>query len=242
MPKININTPWLIPAATAFWAIWTWAVQHGRDRKNEHARMGALYVKPFLSACEDLQSRIYSILELEGLRSLRKRYPDGSYAEETLYLIVRCLGWMSAAGRHGPPTYIEDPEVIRLALAVRSAFATVSSAQPVGPFNFFHSEQNALGKLLMTNFDGPYGVEFDTISSYEFKKRLASPPLSDSEAVKETLEALRSADDATTLPGRDRLMAVQNHLVDLLGYIEGETGYSVFPGRRKKCGIPPPVS
>jgi len=102
--------------------------------------------------------------------------------------------------------------------------------------------QNALGKLLITRFDGPYGVEFDTISSYEFEKLLASPPLSDSEAVKETLEALRSADDATTLPGRDRLMAVQNHLVDLLGYIEGEMGYSVFPGKRKKCGIPPPVS
>jgi hypothetical protein len=33
-----------------------------------------LYVKPLLSASEDLQSRIYNILELGGLRSLRKRW------------------------------------------------------------------------------------------------------------------------------------------------------------------------
>ena len=238
MPKFNFNSPWLIPAATALWAVWTWTVKHERDRKNEHARIGALYVKPFLSACEDLQSRIYSILELEGLHSLRKRYPDGSYAEETLYLIVRCLGWMLTAGRHGPPTYIEDPVVIRHASAVRSAFANVSSTQQVGPFNFFHPEQNALVKLLMTRFDGPYGVEFDTISCYEFKQRLASPPLSDSEAVKETLGALCSADDPTTLPGRDRLMAVQNHLVELLNYVEKKMGYTLFEGERKKCGEP----
>jgi hypothetical protein len=37
-----------------------------------------------MSACEDLQSRIYNILELGGLRTLRKRYPDGAYAEEIL--------------------------------------------------------------------------------------------------------------------------------------------------------------
>jgi hypothetical protein len=238
MPKININMQWLIPLATGVWAVWTWAAGQERDRNKEHARISALYVKPLLSACEDLQSRIYSILEIGGLRTLRKRYPDGSYAEETLYLIVRYFGWMLAAERHGPSTYIEDPVVIRLTSAVCSAFATASSAQQVGPFNFFHPEQKDLGKLLLTKFDGPYGVEFDTISCHEFKKRLASPPLPDSEAVKETLEALRSADDATTLPGRDRLVEVQNHLVELLAYLEKKEGYTLFQGERKKCGTP----
>ncbi len=238
IPKININMQWLAPVATAIWAVWTWAADRERDRDKERTRIAALYVKPFLSACEDLQSRIYSILELDGLHTLRKRYPDGSYAEETLYLIIRYLGWNWAAARHGPSSYIEDPVVMRLTSAVSSALSTASSVQQVGPFNFFHAEQKDLGKLLLNRVDGPYGLEFDTISRYEFKKLLASPPLSDSEAVKETLEALRSADDAQALPGRDRLIGVQIHLVELLIYVEKKAGYTLFQGKRKKCRAP----
>jgi hypothetical protein len=236
MPRININMQWLIPVATAVWAVWTWASDLDRERRKERARISALYVNPFLSACEDLQSRIYSILELEGLPTLRRRYPDGSYAEETLYLIVRYFGWMIAVERHGP--YTEDPVVMRLMSAVGSAFATSLSPPQVGPFNFFHSEQKALGKLMMTTMEGQLGVELDALSCYEFKKRLASPPLSDSVTLKESLEALRNADDAETLPGRDRLMEVQNHLVELLAYAEKKVGYTLFQGERKKCGSP----
>ncbi len=238
MPKFNINMQWLIPLATAAWGVWTWVTDRERERNKERARISALYVNPFLSACEDLQSRIYSILELEGLPTLRRRYPDGFYAEETLYLIVRYLGWMLAAERHGPYTYTEDPVVMRLASAVGSAFATSLSPPQVGPFNFFHPEQKALGKLMMTTMEGQLGVELDALSYYEFKKRLASPPLSDSVALTESLEALRNADDAETLPGRDRLMEVQNHLVELLAYVEKKLGYTLFQGERKKCGSP----
>ena len=239
MPRININMQWLIPLATAAWAVWTWAGDRAREREKERARISALYVNPFLSACEDLQSRIYSILELGNLPILRKRYPDGSYAEETLYLIFRYFGWAVAVERHGE--YTEDPEVMRLGSAVRSAFSTASSLQQVGPFNFFHAEQKAMGKLVMTTVEGQYGVEPETISYLEFKKGLGSPPLSESESIKETLEALRSADDVKSLPGRDRLAEVQNHLVDLLSHVEGKVGYSVFDGKRKKCGTLKPL-
>jgi hypothetical protein len=181
MPRININMQWLIPLATAAWAVWTWAGDRERERKKERARISALYVNPFLSACEDLQSRIYSILELGSLSALRKRYPDGSYAEETLYLIFRYFGWAVAVERHGE--YTQDPEVMRLGSSVRSAFSTTSSSQQVGPFNFFHAEQKAMGKLVMTTIEGKHGVEPETISYHEFKKRLDSPPMSESESL-----------------------------------------------------------
>jgi hypothetical protein len=77
---------WLIPVTMGLWAIWTWSQEREQERLTRRARLAALYVNPFMSACEDLQSRIYSILELGGLRTLRKRYPDGAYAEEILYL------------------------------------------------------------------------------------------------------------------------------------------------------------
>lgn len=239
MPRININMQWLMPLATAAWAVWTWASDRERERRKERDRISALYVNPYLSACEDLQSRIYNILELGGLSLLHKRYPDGSYAEETLYLIFRYFGWAAAVERHGE--YARDPVVMRLGSAVRSAFSHASSVKQVGPFNFFHSEQKAMGKLVMITTEGQYGVEPETISYQEFKKQINAPPMSESDSLRQTLEALRRVDDADSLPGRERLAEVQNHLVDLLGYIEGKVGYSVFPGERKKCRIPTPV-
>jgi len=198
--------------------------------------MVALYVSPFLSACEDLQSRIYKILELGGLGPLRERYQDGAYAEETLYLIVRYFGWSMAVSRYGP--YTQDPEVIRLATATRRAFATSGAERDVGPFNFFLPEQKALGKIVMHNVKGEYGRELDTISFYEFKDRLATPPLSESESVKQTLEALRNARRGQDMSGRERLAEAQNHLVDLLEYLETQERYSLFSGERRKCSLP----
>ena len=32
MPKININMQWLVPVATAVWAVWTWAAGQARNR------------------------------------------------------------------------------------------------------------------------------------------------------------------------------------------------------------------
>jgi len=224
---------WLIPVAMGLWAIWSWLQEQEREREIERARLAALYVNPFLSACEDLQSRIYHILELEGLRTLQERYPDGTYAEETLYLIARYFGWAVAMQRYSP--YSQDPVVIRRVEAVRDAFATTDVEFPVGPFNFFHPEQKALGKMVMSRMEGQHGSELDTISSYEFKARLTSPPLSDSQSVRQSLEALRAARDAESLLGRQRLEKAQHHLVDLLHYLEDKEGYCLFAGERKKC-------
>lgn len=224
---------WIIPVATAAWAIWTWAHDHERERQRERARMAALYVSPFLSACEELQSRIFKILELGGLDALRKRYPNGAYAEETLYLIVRFFGWSAAVNRYGP--YTQDAEVIRLVTGCRRAFSTSSLSRPVGPFNFFIPEQKALGKVVMHSLEGEFGRELDTISFYDFQEILASPPLSESESVKQTLDVMRNAKDVTDILGRERLADAQAYLVDLLAYLEAREGYSLFAGDRKKC-------
>jgi hypothetical protein len=105
----------------------------------------------------------------------------------------------------------------------------------VGAFNFFHPEQKALGKIVMSRTQGEHGIELDTISSYKFSKRLASPALANSRSVQQSLEALRNAADAENLPGRNRLESAQHHLVDLLHYLEDREGYRLFAGERKKC-------
>ncbi len=237
---MRLPTTWLVPAATAVWAIWTWAHEQALLRDKERNRITALYVNPFLTACEDLQARIYNILELDGLGKLRERYPDGSFAEETLYLIVRFFGWSVAVNRYGP--YTQDRHVIRHMTAVRRAFATSRAGCPVGPFNFFLAEQRALGKLMMHRVDGEYGHEMDTISYYEFRDICRSPErMPDSAAVTETLEALRSAGSADGLRGAERLAEAQGRLVDLLAYLERQEGYSLFEGTRKKCATSRPL-
>lgn len=229
---------WLIPVATAAWAVWTWAHDHEKERQRKRARMAALYVSPFLSACEELQNRIYKILERGGLDALRQRYPDGAYADETLYLMVRFFGWSAAVNRYGP--YTQDAQVVGLVTSIRRAFSTSSAQRPVGPFNFFIPEQKALGKIVMHSVEGEYGNELDTISFYDFKELLASPPLSTSDAVQQTLEVLRSAEGVQDLLGRERLADAQSYIVDLLKYLEASEGYSLFAGERKKCVTPPP--
>ena len=67
------------------------------------------------------------------------------------------------------------------------------------------------------------------------------PPLSNSEAVQQSLEALRTAADDGDLPGRARLAQAQHHLVDLLRYVESKEGYRLFPGERKKALIVQPL-
>jgi len=224
---------WLVPVAMGLWAIWTWSQQREQERISDRDRLTALYVNPFLSACEDLQSRIYNILELDGLEKLQKRYPDKTYAEETLYLIVRYFGWAVVIQRYSP--YAHDQIVARLAEGVRDIFAAVDDEFPVGPFNFFHPEQKALGKIVMSRSQGQHGVELDTISSYEFEARLAIAPLSESQAVQQSLLALRDAEDGAGLVGRHRLVKAQHLLVDLLQYLEEKEQYHLFAGERKKC-------
>jgi hypothetical protein len=167
------------------------------------------------------------------LDALRSRYPDGSYVEETLYLIVRFFGWSVAISRYGP--YTQDPEVIRLTAACRRVFASTGPQRPVGPFNFFIPEQKALGKLVMHSLEGEFGRELGTISFYELKELMEKPPLAGSPALGQTLEALRSARNADDLGGRERLAEALGLLVDLLSYLEARECYNLFPGERLKC-------
>ena len=109
---------WVIPVAAAAWGIWKWSDERNQEHRKERERIAALYLNPFLSACEDLQSRIYNILVLKGPHFFQKRFPD--YGEETLYLIVRYFGWLATVLRYGP--YPHDSGMFRLSEKVRMAF------------------------------------------------------------------------------------------------------------------------
>ena len=106
----------------------------------------------------------------------------------------------------------------------------------MGPFNFFPAEQKALGKIVMHDMEGEYGRELDTIFFYEFREVINSPHrMPESLAVKQTLENLRDAKRVEDIAGQMRLVEAQNHLVDLLEYLEKKEGYNLYQGERHKC-------
>jgi hypothetical protein len=90
--------------------------------------------------------------------------------------------------------------------------------------------------MIMHTVEGEYGPEMDTISYYEFRDVVRSPHrMPHSSAVEQTLEAMSAAKTIDDIDGRERLVEVQNHLVELLDYLEEKEGYRLYVGQRKKC-------
>lgn len=216
---------------TAAWAIMKWKKQREADSERERKKLAALYVLPFLSACEELQSRLYNILVHSGLEPLRQRSADHEYAVEILHMIAQYFGWERCARRYGP--YTENGKFIKLTEAVRATFAKDLNRQ-VGEFCFFRPEQKAMAHMVMKRMSGEFGPEFETMPMYEFKQQLTSPSYGMSSCTR-AHKALCEAKTITELNDRDRLAEIQNYLVELLTYVEGREGFSLYPKQRKRA-------
>ena len=222
----------------AGWAVWKWSQDREKERQLEQKRLGALYVIPFLWACEDVQSRFYNILSKSGLVPLRARDPDGRFAEETLYLLAQYFAYEQLILRYTP--YGIDPAVLTPILQIRDAFA--SDVGGVDPWCVFRPTQRALGRLVLRSEEAEQGTAPDVISLPEFQLQLEVGQAS-ALRLEEALEVLKNAEDVSSLPPPSvgRLAAVQRHLVDLLEYLEGEMStrqkpFSLFVlGKRKRA-------
>jgi hypothetical protein len=237
----------MVAVATGVWAVFTWMAQRAKDRRTERQRIAALYDHPFLFATEELQSRLYNILELGGLGPLTDPASPHPFAEETAYLVAQYFGWERTILRHGP--YTADAEVIRLTRAIRNAFATDS----LGPeLRFFHPEQGAIGQLMMRRVQGQLGSEVEVVPFDEFRRALRppaprrglgallgcrpgpaeAPAFAEISSLRRMVDALRAVKDTKSPPGDRRLARVQAGLVELLTYLEAKEKLALFPGRR----------
>ena len=256
----------VVPAfLTIIWAVVSFTVERQTKQKEERKQLSALYVNPFLLACEELQSRIYNFLVLHGLGALRAQDPELSYAEETLYLIAQYFGWERRIFRYGP--YAQDTEVFQRTEAIRATFATnrvrISADTREGgtegtpgkggertprgsgegtpgnggvPFCFYRYQQKAIAQFILQSSEGPAGPEAETIPYLDFKQRLGE--LQDSlPSVDATIRKLKDSESASDLGPlvRGRLAEVQNHLVMLLAYLEKQEEFTLSFGERDKA-------
>ena len=230
--------------ATGIWAFVTWLARRLEARRAERRRQAALRVQSFLFSAEDLQSRLYGVLEHRDPENPR------AFAEETVYLIAQYFGWERSMLRRG--AYARDRKTVRLVKAIRDAFAT----ETLDPeMRVSRPAQAAIAELMLKRVQGHFGTELETITFLEFvaaiRPRVPAPggaaaligrPLSRGPrqaalahvaSLRKAIDTLEAATSPGAVPGAQRLARIQTRLVALLTHLEKKERVSLFDGVRR---------
>lgn len=232
--------------AAAVWSVWTWREEQQKERQLKRDQVSALIVNSYILAAEELQSRLYSILEEDELAFYKKQYPEqyeiGSpYAIEILYCLSQYFGWAQRNFRYGP--YTNDARAIEL---LRTIGETLEDRTKFSgdAFRFTTDERVSLGGLVVRRVGDVTALipTFEPITVFQFQEEINDESskhtsLFRSRAVRSTLAAIDRADRPETLEGFERLAVLQNLLVDLLTYLEGMEGFRVAVGPRKRARL-----
>jgi hypothetical protein len=224
-------------AVAGFWAVYTWRKLRSDDQRRTQDSLETLFANPMLFVTDDLQSRLYNVLDDGGLVPLSARYSDGWHAEETLYLVARYFAWEQILLRF--TRFGADPEVLGRTRAVREVLA--SDRGGLDASCMFRPVQSALGQAV-TVWRPEVGGFADTKSVVQFDEQLQDG-LAARLHLDELLLVLRNASSADELPARtrQRLADVQACLVSLLEYLEADIARSrrlpfrVGVEQRRRC-------
>ena len=231
---------------TAVFYVWTWREDQEKERNLKRSHESALFVNSFIQAIEELQSRLYGILEKDDLAYYKQEYPEhyefGSpFAVEILYRLSKYCGWGVRNYRYGP--YTNDSVVIDLVRKIGEAFESRSHF-PGDAFRFSYEERVALGGTVVRRTGDTINSIpiFESITLFQYLEEMINKSdkhrqLYQSRAVRRTLAAIDRVDQAEELEGVERLAVLQNLLVDLVNYLESREGFSVSPGKRRKARL-----
>jgi hypothetical protein len=232
--------------SAAVWSVWTWSEEQQKKRQLNRDQQSALFVNPFILAAEELQMRLYSMLQEDELEFYKKEYPEqyefGSpYAIEILYRLSQYFGWSQLINRYGP--YTNDPRVIELIRTIAETFENRSKFSG-DAFRFTIDERVSLGRVMVRragDVTAPVPT-YESMTLFQLQEEIEDKsskhiPLFQSKAVRSTLASIDRADRPETLEGAERLAVLQNLLVDLLSYLEGMEGFRVSVGARKRAWL-----
>ena len=245
-----MNPALIFPVVSALvasvWSVWTWRDEQQKERQLKRDQESALFVNSLMLAAEELQMRLYSMLEEDELAFYKKEYPEeykfGSpYAIEILYRFSQYFGWAQRNYRYGP--YTNDPRVIELVRTIGETFENRSKFSG-DAFRFTIDERVSLGGAVVRREGDLTALipTFESITLFQFQEELSDKsskhtPLYQSRPVRSTLAAIDRADRPEVLEGFERLAVLQNLLVDLLTYLEGMEGFRVSIGSRRRARL-----
>jgi len=228
------------------WSVLTWSDQQQKQRRTKRDQEAAMFANPYIGTIEELQSRLYGILEEDELAFYKKEYPEkyefGSPAAiEILYRLSQYFGWQHHIYRYGP--YTKDSTVIKLARQIGEVFEDRKNFSG-NAFRFTVDERASLGEVVV-RYTGRVTATlpvFESLALFQFEEEISNEQsrhavLFQSKAVRDILSAIDKADKAEDLEGRERLIVLQNLLVDLQSYLENTEGFQVSVGQLRKAGI-----
>ncbi len=211
-----------------------------RDRAALADEMAMRYRFPLLRAAFDLQTRLYNI----GAMNFLGRYLGGKdspperreYAiSNTLYLIAQYLCYSEIIRRGmlllDPVDRKRQRELMNAMEAVRDTLSTTVTIADEA-LCLFRGEQRAVGEIMLTENDGvgPGDLRWDCLGYAAFIARLDDP------AFDRWFTLLRHSlvdDLLDDLPAHgQRLIELQNHLVDLIELIDPD--HEQVPGELRK--------
>jgi hypothetical protein len=232
--------------AASVWSVWTWREEQQKERQLKRDQESAHFVNSLILASEELQMRLYSMLEEDELAFYKKEYPEkyefGSpYAIEILYRFSQYFGWAQRNYRYGP--YTNDPRVIELVRRMGETFEN-RSRYSGDAFRFTIDERVSLGGAVVRGAGDLTALipTFESITLFQFQEEMSDKSskhtaLYQSRAVRSTLAAIDSADRPEALEGFERLAVLQNLLVDLLTYLESMEGFRVSIRARRRARL-----
>jgi hypothetical protein len=236
----------LSAVTAAVWSVWTWREEQETARQVKRDQESALFVNSFIQAMEELQARLYGILELDDLAFYKKEYPKGEepdfpIALEILYRLSKFFGWTYRIFRYGP--YTNDPVVIE---KVRKISETLESRTRFkgDAFRFSYEERVALGDAVVRRTGDMIGAipVYESITVFHFWEEISNKSgkrflVFQSRAFRRTLDAIDRAGGVKDLEGAERLAVLQNYVLDLLAYLEDMEGFTVSPEKRRKVRL-----
>jgi len=232
--------------AAGVWSVWTWKEEQAKERQNKRDQMAALFVNSFMLATEELQARLYGILEGDDLAFYKKEYPGphefGSpLAIEILYRLAQYFGWGNRNYRHGP--YTRDPRVIELIRQIGETFEN-RTRFPGDAFRFTFEERVSLGEAVVHYSRDVMGFipTYHAITLHEFQQDINDnsgkyAQLYRSQAVQRMFAAIDRSYRPEELEGVERLAVLQNLMVDQINYLEDMEGFSVSSKKRRRARL-----
>jgi len=245
---IELSLILLSTIGTAVWTVVTWADQQEKTRIEADSHLDAIYINPFLLVAEELQCRLYKILANREIEFLREGiahrgdiHGEISYHEalEIVYIIVKYFGWSFYFFLYG--SYTDDIKAIQMTTTISELFADRNSFGD-DAFSFSHTRQHSLGQRFVTRVFGSNATypEFVATTLYQFNREVMDSMQRSSHLyldLDRTIEAIRNAKSTEDLEGRERLIAIQNALVDLTNYIESKEKFTLATVPRKKVQL-----
>jgi hypothetical protein len=211
------------------------------DAAEVAARILHQYRDPLLDAAQTLQSRTANIVANDYLgKFLHCGDPEEErYARDyTVFALAEYMCWVEIVRRELRFLDLGDIDSNRQLLAhLNKTQVTLQSDLIRGPFQVFRGRQRAIAELMMVPTGAAEGPRSECIGYAAFVKRL-----DDDEDFATWFARLRADVDLVAHRGNDdRLVQLQNDLVDLINHLDPKL-VRIHENYRRRLTVPPGAS